>query len=113
MRATLAWSASETSVLWASLRLVLVSFDVRMWRIFDWPRTILPVPVFLKRFAAPLCVFNLGMVFLLDSAYFQQLPVYGKPASLTSGGVPPISGCSAASSRLRRLVGESRRRLGE
>ena len=38
MRATFAWSASETSVLCASLRLVLVSFDVRMWRIFDWPR---------------------------------------------------------------------------
>src|ERR1700743_366771 len=85
MRATFAWSASETRALWASLRLVLVSFDVRMWRIFDWPRTILPVPVFLKRFAAPLCVFNLGMIILLatnvltafpsireQSRYFQQ-----------------------------------------
>src|SRR5690348_11615887 len=113
MRATLAWSASETSVLWASLRLVLVSFDVRMWRIFDWPRTILPVPVFLKRLAAPRWVFNLGMVFLLDSACFQQLPVYGKPARLTSGGVRTTPGCWAASSRLRRPAGESRRRPGE
>jgi hypothetical protein len=62
MRATFAWSASETSVIARSLRLVLVSFDVRMWRILDWPRLILPVPVFLKRFAAPLCVFNLGIL---------------------------------------------------
>src|SRR5271170_613282 len=70
MRATFAWSASETSVLCASFRLVLVSFDVRMWRIFDWPRNILPVPVFLKRLAAPLCVFSLGMVFLLGICLF-------------------------------------------
>src|SRR5689334_13671124 len=66
MRATFAWSASETSTLCASLRLVFVSFDVRMWRIFDWPRLNLPVPVFLKRLAAPRCVFILGMVILLE-----------------------------------------------
>src|SRR5271156_5358149 len=80
MRATFAWSASETSVLCASLRLVLVSFDVRMWRIFDWPRTILPVPVFLKRLAAPLWVFNLGMVILLEFLSLQYHPVYGSGA---------------------------------
>jgi hypothetical protein len=32
-----------------------------MWRILDWPRLNLPVPVFLKRLAAPLCVFNFGI----------------------------------------------------
>src|SRR5271167_1401390 len=85
MRATFAWSASETSVLCASLRLVLVSFDVRMWRIFDWPRTILPVPVFLKRLAAPLCVFSLGMGSCLNRTYLRLFPVYGKEARLTSG----------------------------
>src|SRR5690348_884756 len=94
MRATFAWSASETSVLWASLRLVLVSFDVRIWRIFDWPRTILPVPVFLKRLAAPRCVLSLGMVFLLESACLQQLPVYGKPRVLATRG--PTGSAQAA-----------------
>src|SRR5579872_2025018 len=68
MRATFAWSASETSTLCASLRLVFVSFDVRMWRIFDWPRLNLPVPVFLKRLAAPRWVLSLGMVILLRNA---------------------------------------------
>src|SRR5271170_639735 len=84
MRATFAWSASETSVLCASLRLVLVSFDVRMWRIFDWPRMILPVPVFLKRLAAPLCVFSLGMGFLLETESLQHLQVYGNRVSLSA-----------------------------
>src|SRR5690348_16547181 len=110
MRATLAWSASETSVLWASLRLVLVSFDVRMWRIFDWPRTILPVPVFLKRLAAPRCVLSLGMVFLLESAYLQQLPVYGKARVLAT--LQAVRDCSASSSPLRRPAPESRRPPG-
>jgi hypothetical protein len=45
-------------------RLVFVSFDVKMWRVLVWPRSTLPVPVFLKRFAAPLCVFSLGMYVL-------------------------------------------------
>src|ERR1700683_5176778 len=35
-----------------------------MCRIFDWPRLNLPVPVFLKRLAAPRCVLSLGMVIL-------------------------------------------------
>ncbi len=55
-----------------------------MCRIFDWPRTILPVPVFLKRFAAPRCVFNLGMVSCYESAYLQHSPVYGNQPRLTS-----------------------------
>src|ERR1700734_4039624 len=61
MRETFLWSASETRTECASLRLVLVSLDVRMCRILDWPRMILPVPVFLKRFAAPRCVLSLGI----------------------------------------------------
>src|SRR5271157_3587713 len=89
MRATFAWSASETSVLCASLRLVLVSFDVRMWRIFDWPRKILPVPVFLKRLAAPLCVFSLGMGFLLETASLQHLQVYGNGRGLSAESPAP------------------------
>src|SRR6185437_10530519 len=63
MRATFAWSPSETMALLPSFRFVLGPFDVRMCRVFVWPRTILPVPVFLKRLAAPEWVFNLGIVF--------------------------------------------------
>jgi len=61
MRSTFGKSASETSTVPPRWRLVFFSFDVKMWRIFVWPRSTLPVPVFLKRFAAPLCVFSLGM----------------------------------------------------
>src|SRR5258708_33864289 len=71
MRATLGESATETRVCPPSLRLVLVAFEVRMWRILDWPRLNLPVPVFLKRFAAPLCVFNLGIVILTKCCFRQ------------------------------------------
>ena len=34
-----------------------------MWRKNAFCRLIFPVPVFLKRLAAPLCVFNFGMIF--------------------------------------------------
>src|ERR1700744_725016 len=61
MRSTFGKSASETSTVPPRWRLVFFSFDVKMWRILVWPRSTLPVPVFLKRFAAPLCVFSLGM----------------------------------------------------
>jgi hypothetical protein len=39
-----------------------------MCRVFVWPRLIFPVPVLLKRFFAPVWVFNFGMFFsvLLD-----------------------------------------------
>src|SRR5215469_12183190 len=46
-------------------RLRLVFFEVRMWRLKACPRLNLPVPVFLKRFAAPLCVFSFGMAVFL------------------------------------------------
>lgn len=63
MRATFAWSPSETTMLLPSLRFTLGDLDERMCRVFVWCRTILPVPVFLKRLAAPLWVFNLGIFF--------------------------------------------------
>ena len=66
MRATLSWSASETIRLLPSLRFVLGSFDVRIWRILVWCRLILPVPVLEKRLAAPVWVFNLGIVFSIS-----------------------------------------------
>ena len=47
----------------SSWRLRLVALEVRIWRLNALPRLILPVAVFLKRFAAPLCVFSLGIIF--------------------------------------------------
>src|ERR1700745_3682396 len=88
MRSTLAWSASEASTVPPNLRLVFFSFDVRIWRILVWPRLILPVPVFLKRLAAPLCVLSFGMGFLSKVSLAQHRPVYGRfpsPASQEGG----------------------------
>jgi hypothetical protein len=34
-----------------------------MWRVFDWPRLNLPDAVLVKRLAAPVWVFNFGMLF--------------------------------------------------
>lgn len=65
MRATFAWSPSETIMLLPSLRFTLGDFDVRMCRVFVWLRLILPLPVFLKRLAAPEWVFNLGIFSLV------------------------------------------------
>src|SRR5947208_15549285 len=77
MRATLGESATETRVCPPSLDLVLFVFEVRMWRILDWPRLNLPVPVFLKRLAAPECVFNFGMGFPDgETAIGQRFSVY-------------------------------------
>jgi hypothetical protein len=53
-------NAGETSTDLRSLRFRLVVFLVRMWLCIDWWRVTLPVPVTLKRFAAPLCVFCFG-----------------------------------------------------
>src|SRR6478752_5968984 len=38
-------------------------FEVRIWRANACRRATLPVPVFLKRLDAPLCVFSLGMIY--------------------------------------------------
>src|SRR5918993_1207467 len=51
-------SPGVTTLLPRACRLTLVVLLVRMWRLNAAPRTILPVPVFLNRFAAPLWVFN-------------------------------------------------------
>src|ERR1039458_4267142 len=61
MRAMRFWSALSTIVSLSSWRLRLVALEVRMWRFMEWPRLILPVAVFLKRFAAPLWVFIFGI----------------------------------------------------
>src|SRR5271170_4042100 len=73
-----------------------------MWRIFDWPRTILPVPVFLKRLAAPLWVFSLGMVVLLEFLSLQHHPVYGSGAFPQSAVLDsPVSGAPPGVSTVR------------
>src|SRR6201997_5114971 len=61
MRFTFGVSALLTSTLLRSLRLRFLSFDVRMCRRKACPRFTFPVAVFLKRLAAPLCVFNFGI----------------------------------------------------
>jgi hypothetical protein len=80
MRATFAWSPSETITLLPSLRFTLGDLDERMCRVFVWCRTILPVPVFLKRLAAPLWVFNLGIFLLFLDLLF--LDGIGSPVKL-------------------------------
>src|SRR5438477_129197 len=52
MRLIFGVSASLTRPGISSLRLDLVLFEVRMWRIKAWPRLTLPLAVFLKRFFA-------------------------------------------------------------
>src|SRR5271169_4673628 len=65
MRATFFWSALSTMLSVSRWRLRLVVFEVRMWRLNACPRLNLPVPVFLKRLAAPLCVLSFGIAVLL------------------------------------------------
>lgn len=78
MRETLVWSPSATITLFPSLRLVLGAFEVRMCRVFVWPRLILPVPVLLNRLAAPRWVFNLGIVFSFCAEFCQaESPAFG------------------------------------
>src|SRR5579875_1488687 len=80
MRATLGVSATDTSTILPSLLLVFDSLEVRMWRILDWPRLNLPVPVFLKRFAAPEWVFNFGMDILLMKQRLDSRSQYSRDA---------------------------------
>src|SRR6266545_673860 len=54
-------SASATTFVPRLWRFDLVSLLVRMWRLKALPLTILPVPVFLKRLAAPRWVFSFGI----------------------------------------------------
>src|ERR1035441_2673236 len=66
MRATFLKSPSDTRTFLPSFRFTFGDFDERIWRVLVWCRTILPVPVFLKRFFAPVWVFNLGIFFSLS-----------------------------------------------
>src|SRR5271169_927765 len=61
MRITFLKSASLTSTALPRCFLRFLDLEVRMWRRFALCRLIFPVPVFLKRLAAPLCVFSLGI----------------------------------------------------
>src|SRR6266496_1867410 len=61
MRFTLRLSPSLTSAGDPRFRFRFLLFEVRMWRRCDRPRFTFPVPVNLKRLAAPLCVFNFGI----------------------------------------------------
>ena len=57
----------DLSIIWRFLkdRFRLVDLWVRMWFAWDFEKTTLPVPVFLKRFAAALFVFILGILYHL------------------------------------------------
>src|ERR1700674_915947 len=61
MRFTFLKSASPSNTEFPSFFLRFLAFEVRMWRRNALCRLIFPVPVFLKRLAAPLCVFSLGI----------------------------------------------------
>jgi len=75
MRATFFWSALSTMLSVSRWRLRFVVFEVRMWRLNACPRLNLPVPVFLKRLAAPLCVLSFGIaVFLV----YNKTPATGQ-----------------------------------
>src|ERR1035437_2536724 len=61
MRLTFLKSASLTSTEFPSFFLRFLAAEGRIWRRNALCRLIFPVPVFLKRLAAPLCVFSLGI----------------------------------------------------
>src|SRR5882762_9402931 len=61
MRSSFRASASDTCWVPRMCRFDFVVLPVRMWRLNALARMIFPVPVFLKRLAAPLCVFNFGI----------------------------------------------------
>src|SRR5437773_7975333 len=77
MRFTLRLSPSLTSAGDPRFRFRFLLFDVRMCRMCDRPRFTFPVPVNLKRLAAPLCVFSFGIKILRKqpSALSHQLSV--------------------------------------
>src|ERR1700719_453720 len=88
MRFTLRRSPSLTNVDVPNLRFRLWALDVRMWRRPECPRFTLPVAVFLKRLAAPLCVFNFG-IFPQDqpSAFSRQPSVLNIQLLLICSGI--------------------------
>ena len=61
---------------WPNFRLRLLALEVRMWRANACRRSTLPVAVILKRFCAPLWVFNFSLIFLgFGNSILQILPV--------------------------------------
>lgn len=52
---------ASTTILWRRRRFRLRVFFVNMWLLLDLKQTNLPVPVRLKRLAAPLLVFSFGI----------------------------------------------------
>src|SRR5579863_1454637 len=97
-------SALLTSVIFFSLRMRLGALVPIRWRLPECMRRILPVPVILKRLAAPRCVFSLSFGFdrlrgiavnplflriFLDTAALaakEALPPLVRPAWCSSGG---------------------------
>ena len=67
--------AGETTTDCPSLRLRLRAFEVRMWRAKACWRITLPVAVSLKRFCAPLWVFNFSLIFLGFGNSILQFPL--------------------------------------
>src|SRR5512146_777897 len=100
MRATFAKSPSETSTIFPNLRFVLGDLDERMWRVFVWPRLILPVPVFLKRFFAPVWVFNLGIFFSILAI---AVAIAANLGHQTGNSLPRTASVSIQQDRFRAL----------
>lgn len=73
-------SGSEAITANRSRRFRFVDFEVRIWRCIELLRFTLPVPVFLKRLAAPLCVFSFGMEI---STMMRNLPEHVRPGNLS------------------------------
>ena len=67
-------SAGETVTDWLNRRLRLLAFEVRMWRAKACRRSSLPAAVNLKRFCAPLWVFNFSLIFLGFGNSILQIP---------------------------------------
>ena len=63
-----------------------LSFEVRMWRKKALLRFTFPVPVFLKRLAAPLCVFSFG-ISISSLAFSTQQSAFSHESAL------PLRGC--------------------
>jgi len=77
---------------WPSRRLRLLAFEVRMWRANACRRATLPVAVSLKRFCAPLWVFNFSLIFFGFGNCILQVSPLSVPALLRRSAVEsPLS----------------------
>ena len=74
---TRSWSLLETSVSMSRLRFRFGDLLVKIWRAYACPRLNLPLAVERKRFAAPLCVFNFGILYCsFCREFLQKLRLY-------------------------------------